>query len=88
MEVTGFVILSTSSDGSDAGDAAKLSLHTFNHVKKEPLVYGRGDREACKKFIKSGTEESNAVGLPGRKNARFPLLIKGSLKSAFTRLSA
>ncbi|KAJ6164110.1 hypothetical protein N7470_002782, partial [Penicillium chermesinum] len=60
MEFTGFVVLSTSSDGSDRVDAVKRSLYSFNHVEKESLVYGRGDRETCKRFITSGAEENNA----------------------------
>lgn len=88
MEITGFVVLSTSSDGSNTSDTVKRSLHTINHVETESLIYGRGDREACKRFMKSGAEDSNAVSMPGRKDERSVLLIESSSWSAFMRLSA
>lgn len=64
MEITGFVVFSASSDGADINSEVKRSLHIWPKIEKHPLVYGRGDADTCARFLRCGTEESDAVGLP------------------------
>ncbi|CAG8057774.1 unnamed protein product [Penicillium nalgiovense] len=60
MEVTGFVVFSASSDGADINPEVKRSLHLWPKIEKPPLVYGRGDADTCARFLRCGTEESDA----------------------------
>ncbi|CAG8084146.1 unnamed protein product [Penicillium nalgiovense] len=60
MEITGFVVFSASSDGADINSEVKRSLHLWPKIEKAPLVYGRGDADTCARFLRRGTEESDA----------------------------
>ncbi|KAJ5249406.1 hypothetical protein N7524_011722 [Penicillium chrysogenum] len=60
MEITGFVVFSASSGGADINSEVKRSLHLWPKIEKAPLVYGRGDADTCARFLRRGTEESDA----------------------------
>ncbi|KAJ6136801.1 hypothetical protein N7497_012354 [Penicillium chrysogenum] len=60
MEITGFVVFSASSDGADINSEVKRSLHLWPKIEKAPLFYGRGDADTCARFLRRGTEESDA----------------------------
>ncbi|KAJ5654838.1 hypothetical protein N7490_001841 [Penicillium lividum] len=60
MEITGFVVFSASSDDPDMSAEMKRLLHSRPRVNKGPLVYGRGDTNTCKRFMRQGADENNA----------------------------
>ncbi|KAJ5655111.1 hypothetical protein N7490_002114 [Penicillium lividum] len=60
MEITGFVVFSASSEGPDMSAEVKRLLHSRPRVNKGPLVYGRGDTNTCKRFMRQGADENNA----------------------------
>lgn len=63
MESTGFVVLSTTSNGADINSEVKRFLHLKPKREQGPFVYGRGDADTCGQFLRCGTEESDAVGI-------------------------
>ena len=66
MEITGFVMFSASPDDPDMSAEVKRLLHSRPRVNKGPLVYGRGDPNTCKRFMRHGADENNAVGVLAR----------------------
>ncbi|KOS37044.1 hypothetical protein ACN38_g12187 [Penicillium nordicum] len=60
MESTGFVVLSTTSNGADINSEVKRFLHLKPKREQGPFVYGRGDADTCGQFLRCGTEESDA----------------------------
>ncbi|KAJ5752749.1 hypothetical protein N7520_009666 [Penicillium odoratum] len=60
MEITGFVVFSASSEGPDMSAEVKRGLHSRPRVERDPLVYGRGDPNTCKRFMRHGADENNA----------------------------
>jgi hypothetical protein len=63
MEITGFVVFSASSDGTEIKAAVKRTLYLRPRVEKGALVYGRGDADTCGRFLRCGAEENDAVCL-------------------------
>ncbi|KAJ6069156.1 hypothetical protein N7499_011043 [Penicillium canescens] len=60
MEITGYVVLSASSNGTEIKSAVMRSLYLRPRVEKGTLVYGRGDANTCGRFLRCGAEESDA----------------------------
>ncbi|KAJ5547475.1 hypothetical protein N7513_003723 [Penicillium frequentans] len=60
IKITGFVVFSASSNDPDMSDEVKRHLHSKARVEKGPLVYGRGDSNTCKRFMRLGADENNA----------------------------
>jgi hypothetical protein len=63
MEITGYVVLSASSNGTEIKSAVIRSLYLRPRVEEGTLVYGRGDANTCGRFLRCGAEESDAVCL-------------------------
>jgi hypothetical protein len=61
MEITGFVVFSASSSSvslSNAITEVKQSLNSDPRIERGPLLYGRGNLEACERFLRCGTEDT------------------------------
>lgn len=52
----------TSSNTADIKPEVKRSLYLRPNLEKGPVVYGRGDAESYRRFLRCGVAESKAVG--------------------------
>ncbi|KAJ6093709.1 hypothetical protein N7499_003040 [Penicillium canescens] len=59
-QITGYVVFSASSDGTEIKSAVMRSLYLRPRVEKGIVVYGRSDANTCRRFLRCGAEESDA----------------------------